>query len=407
MPEIPRNLRDIHITFDPALQELHAAFPNGGQDGLLPAHFLQATYHHIGGKIISAKVGTHKAWGLLMPGRNNAWTLRCFLRDVDSDKRTAVSEKVITQLSHSGYPDVALYDFENRSKEEFSGEHIQTLSDEIKLARPNLLQAKQAQYLQKEVWGSADTALYPADLYHPAAGLATQLVASHNEHTIAFLLGFYARGNGKHDNNWIESQIMAVHPDFRGKKIAEALKFLQRQQALEQGIEWIHWTFDPLQYKNASLNCNSLGGTVEEHFTDHYAFNNTLNKVPASRFGLSWNLNSPRVQRHAEGYRASYDFEKLSKDSGTEIITPVRDDEIFNVSSWEPQADTILVGIPSDWNRLQATQIELAKVWRQTSDEVFVKLLSGGKPAYAFTGAVTNDEDYFLIAQKSSPKLHM
>ena len=54
--------------------------------------------------------------------------------------------------------------------------------------------------------------LYPYDLYHPDAGLATRLVAVDDTEVIGFLFGFYGNGKqwygskrGFQRGQWIES----------------------------------------------------------------------------------------------------------------------------------------------------------------------------------------------------------
>jgi predicted GNAT superfamily acetyltransferase len=48
------------------------------------------------------------------------------------------------------------------------------------------------------------------------------------------------------------------------------LKLLQREEALDRGIELIEWTFDPLEIKNAYLNIEKLGAIARRYNINQY-----------------------------------------------------------------------------------------------------------------------------------------
>ena len=48
--------------------------------------------------------------------------------------------------------------------------------------------------------------------------------------------------------------MLGVRKEYWGRDLGYQLKVQQREQALRMGIRMIHWTFDPLQSKNAYLN---------------------------------------------------------------------------------------------------------------------------------------------------------
>jgi predicted GNAT superfamily acetyltransferase len=388
--------------------------PADVKDGFFPPHFMKATFQKIGGRSMVFTVQGNDYHVLIMPGKTpTECTARIVSGVLDSGIQEELLSVVHNKLQRAGYINPNIYDFQQRMSEDFAFELVEE-KDGLTYGSPNREQAMRAQQLQKRVWGSEDSLLYPFDLYHRSSGTATHLVATNNDDTVAFLLGFYAEGTtwqgrkGFKKGRWIESQVMAVHEEYREKNIAKQLKILQRGQALKEGIPIIHWTFDPLQYKNAILNFNSLGGLAAEFHKGHYqSFNNDLNRVPASRFGVTWQLDSLRAQRKVEDTVTKEDAKRKLQDRFNELISqkaeivyPVHDGNSFDAGAWKPTTDSILVAIPKDWNGIQQTNVQLATMWRSTSDTLFEKILHGKKPHYAFCEVVCNEGQYYLVASK-------
>ena len=59
-------------------------------------------------------------------------------------------------------------------------------------------------------------------------------------------------------------------PDRRHRGVGEALKLAQRAQALDQGIDLVRWTFDPLVARNAWLNLGKLGAVIDRFARSFY-----------------------------------------------------------------------------------------------------------------------------------------
>ncbi len=66
------------------------------------------------------------------------------------------------------------------------------------------------------------------------------------------------------------SHMLAVLPAFRDRGIGYRLKIEQYRQAARQGNDWITWTFEPLESKNAHLNLNRLGVTAGRYYVNLY-----------------------------------------------------------------------------------------------------------------------------------------
>lgn len=400
-----------------AVDELYRDFPGGGSEGILPPHFVRATFPKIGGRIISASDRELKYWGLLLPGHKQigrSWTLRSHWVGERGDLRENRKRRLEGFVANNVPGDVGVFDVETKRHEEFYSGALLSNQDSIAIHSPSRPQAIAAQELHHHIWHLDDRAyLYPYDLYYPDAGTATRLVAVHDEHVVGFLFGFYGQGKqwfgptaSYQSGSWVESQLLGVDRDFRRAGIAKRLKLAQRAQATEAGIDLIHWTVDPLQPDNAWLNFNHLGAVSAQFYKNYYEFKNDLNRVPASRIGISWILNTPRVSKCAQGASLSYDFDRLVRESPTEIVTPVTATdngiEEFESSNWIPSGDTVLVELPEQWNNMQRDHVDVALRWRLSSDRIFDTLLNKTF-RYVIIGITTQKDTgrVFLIARQT------
>src|SRR5690606_18217859 len=93
------------------------------------------------------------------------------------------------------------------------------------------------------------------------------------------------------------SHMLALLPEYRHSGLGSALKWRQAEMAREIGYDWIQWTFDPLESRNAYLNIRKLGGMVSTYWENCYGeMKDSLNAgLPTDRFRLDWWINSPRV----------------------------------------------------------------------------------------------------------------
>jgi predicted GNAT superfamily acetyltransferase len=128
------------------------------------------------------------------------------------------------------------------------------------------------------------------------------------------------------------SHMMAVDPDFQNQGVGAKLKWRQRERAMAEGRDFIKWTWDPMQARNAHFNLNRLGVTVSDYATNFYGTDYPDSSVPdapgidSDRLFAEWQLRSPRVVALASG--------AAGKDVDTKRA--------------------VTIGIPSNWNKLCA-----------------------------------------------------
>lgn len=179
--------------------------------------------------------------------------------------------------------------------------------------------------IQVEVWNVEDIDIASRLILRASqhAGGAV-LVAEADDGAIAgFAWAFPAY---EHGETFWHSDMLAVRPAYRAGRIGQALKWAQRERALEIGLRRITWTFDPMQAKNAHLNLELLGATASLYLDDFYGVTTSdlHHGLPTDRLLASWDLEAPRVEALARG------------------VAPER----------PPAAGT--VSIPAEWNALVA-----------------------------------------------------
>jgi predicted GNAT superfamily acetyltransferase len=253
--------------------------------------------------------------------------------------------------------------------------------------------------LQRIVWPGSDTDIVPAHLlvtaaHHGGLIIGAYLNSPQSEHAnqlVGFVfsfVGLHPAGEGglslKHC-----SHILAVHPDFRDQGLGFALKRAQWQMVRHQGIKQITWTYDPLLSRNAYLNITRLGAVCNTYLREYYGeMRDGLNiGLPSDPFQVDWWLNSHRVHsRLSRRARHKLDLAHFLE-AGAEVInTPVTEkngllspkDVNFSSITARDFPKVVLVEIPSDFQKLKAENLSIARDWRFHTRQLFEFLFTTG-----------------------------
>jgi predicted GNAT superfamily acetyltransferase len=170
------------------------------------------------------------------------------------------------------------------------------------------------------------------------------------------------------------SHMMAVSAGYQNRGLGARLKWAQRARAIAEGRNFIRWTFEPMQARNAHFNLNRLGVCIRSYGVNFYGWDaGTEAFADGKQFNLDsdrliaqWELRTPRVEQCARG-------------------------------EW-PQhaaAPAARVEIPPDWNRLRredglAAQSELLRVRSEFQAHFAAGLVcagferDGARPCYLF-----------------------
>jgi predicted GNAT superfamily acetyltransferase len=226
--------------------------------------------------------------------------------------------------------------------------------------------------LQREVFALPEIEISPVrHLIVTAHAGGFTLGAFAGDELVGFVLSVSAfSGNER----FFYSHMMAVRKTFQSYGIGARLKWAQREEALRRGVDFIKWTFQPVQARNAYLNIEKLGAVVrhyEPNFygTDYSTSSDGKNSVglDSDRLFAEWNLNAEKVCCLASG------------------------EEFYERSD---AAETI--EIPNDWNALVKENPERAVAEQLRVKTEFQAAFANGLTGRGFRRSQTNPQ-YLLF----------
>jgi predicted GNAT superfamily acetyltransferase len=180
------------------------------------------------------------------------------------------------------------------------------------------------------------------------------------------------------------SHMMAVAREYQNKGVGAQLKWSQRERAISEGRNFIKWTWDPMQARNAYFNLNRLGVMVRSYAANFYGTDYSTTPRPegtpppgidSDRLFAEWQLQSARVTKLAQGATAAIDM---------------------------PEAKTIQ--IPADWNSLCARDPRAAREEQLRVRAEFQNAFAAGLVCGGFQRS-TEKPQYLLYEDRVSDKL--
>lgn len=125
------------------------------------------------------------------------------------------------------------------------------------------------------------------------------------EKIVGFVLSVAALSGSE---KFFYSHMTAVQKAFQSSGIGARLKWAQRAEALRRGVNFIKWTFQPVQARNAFFNLEKLGAVVRRYEPNFYGTDYSTSSDRTTRVGLDsdrlfaeWNLDGEKVKRLAKG----------------------------------------------------------------------------------------------------------
>jgi len=226
--------------------------------------------------------------------------------------------------------------------------------------------------LQREVWGMSDRDLVPTHhlLASVSAGGLVLGAFDPSGSLIGFCYGFVGVREGR---PLFYSHMAGVVRTWRGRGVGFRLKQAQREAALARGLDWMVWTYDPLQAPNARLNLHRLGACASRYYVDYYGeMPDDLNRgVPSDRLEVDWRLRSRRVMLLSGG-------------------RPPTDEAAVD------EADLLRIEIPADFDTLRRADIEEARRWRLRTRAAFQRAFAAGYEAVDFV------QGAYILRKKSA-----
>lgn len=167
-------------------------------------------------------------------------------------------------------------------------------------------------HLQRDVFGLPDLEISPRRhliVSRQAGGWTLGAFENDGQGRLVGFVHHLAAVSGEGKEVFGYSHMMAVDRDYQNKGVGARLKWAQRERALAEGRNFIKWTWDPLQARNAHFNLNRLGVTVGAYALNFYGTDYgvdperdpaALNQgIDSDRLFAGWQIRSERVQRLA------------------------------------------------------------------------------------------------------------
>jgi chorismate synthase len=249
--------------------------------------------------------------------------------------------------------------------------------------------------IQEEIW-SGDVTV-PAQLMlatvHNGGFVALGYVDG-DDRPAGFVFGFL----GIYDYHFRHhSHMLAVRPQHRGGGLAVALKEAQRDHCMDQGIEIMAWTMDPLEALNARFNFGKLGAYAREYHRDFYgAMPDKLNAgLPSDRFYVEWPIGMDRTYKRLRGE----DHPPALEDARGEGIRSLLRADGDRPALQEPPAGEshLLAEIPADFQAIKRADPSLALEWRIAARGVFEAAFAQGYAAVEFLRGRNGSGAYLLV----------
>ena len=224
--------------------------------------------------------------------------------------------------------------------------------------------------LQRATWGLHFSDLVPASLLkvsQKVGGLAVGAFDSTGA-MLGFLFGLSGVVAGR-PAHW--SHMLAVVPAARDRGLGVRLKRHQRDVLLQEGVEVVRWTFDPLEARNAHLNLDRLGAGVENYVEEMYAGEEGSDLAEGSgtdRFIVRWDLASERAQEAVAG-RLPRNPERYADSA---VVSPDLGERAL------PDALRVRIEIPRAIQELKAIDLDRAVAFRASSRRAFQYYLAAG-----------------------------
>ena len=218
--------------------------------------------------------------------------------------------------------------------------------------------------LQRQVWAMPDDLeIVPAHLLVAVRRNGGLLLGAFNGvELVGFVFGFPGiSGSGKLKHC---SHFMGVTPGHQGRGVGYQLKLAQREAVLDQGLDLVTWTYDPLESRNAFLNMHKLGCLCRTYVRDYYGpLSDGLSAgLPSDRYQVEWWIGSKRVRQRLAGEPSKRTADAIAQVNATARtvgghLTPGRVKLGIN-------APTVRFEIPPDIQALKAADPALALEWR-------------------------------------------
>ncbi len=263
--------------------------------------------------------------------------------------------------------------------------------------------------VQREAWGLDDVDIVPNHMLLTAQKNGGLLLGAFDTATpqagprlVGFVFGFAGLlpdGKIKHC-----SHMAGVIPAYQNQNVGYHLKLAQRQHVLNQGLDLVTWTFDPLESRNAYLNFHKLGATCRTYLRDLYGnIRDALNVgLPTDRFQVDWHVTSAHVAERLRGDVTRLFLSALQSE-GVPVLNRFAPEEPPRPpqTALPIEGPRLLLQVPARFQTIKAADMALARAWRLHTRELFEAVFAR---QYAVTDLLfEGGESYYLLERDWQP----
>lgn len=250
-------------------------------------------------------------------------------------------------------------------------------------------EVEEFQALERAIWEGTDLEVVPGHvlLTHRRYGGMLLVARDPERRGVGILLGFPGLKGGTTVHC---SHLLGVLPDWRSRDVGYAMKRRQRELVLDQGLDLVLWTYDPLETRNARLNIGRLGAIAHQYTPNLYGImRDGLNAgLETDRLTVEWHIRHPLVagrlaRAHipppapllAAGTALPIQV-GMSTYPGFERPFPVVRDLHLGLD-----AHQMLVEAPAEFQALKRADPEAARTWRTALRAVLQDIFARGYAA--------------------------
>jgi len=255
--------------------------------------------------------------------------------------------------------------------------------------------------IQEEVW-SGDV-LVPPQLLLAVAHNGGFVALGHvdgDPRPAGFVFGFL----GIHDHHFQHhSHMLAVRAPHRHTGLAVALKEAQRDHCLDQGIDTISWTMDPLEARNARFNFAKLGAFARTYRRDFYgAMPDRLNEgLPSDRLYVEWRIATDHADKRLRGADAIPALDDAEREGVRYVLRA--DGDRPGAPGMAGDDTHVLVEIPPDIQRIKGRDRDLALAWRMAVRGALEPAFAAGFAVVEHLRSADGSRGAYLLVQQPQP----
>ncbi|NQS91873.1 MAG: hypothetical protein HQ574_05630 [Chloroflexi bacterium] len=245
---------------------------------------------------------------------------------------------------------------------------------------------KEVSRVEAETWGMKTGTTVPEHVLTAIASDGGLLLGAYIEgKLVGFTLGWFATTDPGFKQPASErlklvSHMTGVLSGHRDQRIGYQLKLAQRQWAIDQGLDLITWTYDPMESRNGFFNMHLLACTCQTYLREYYGeMKDEMNLgIPSDRFRVDWWITNPaveqRINQGAQSGNPQQSYEELIQD-GFQLLNPVERNAVnFPLPPSQINkisGNKILIEIPADFQIIRQKDPVLALSWRYHTREIF------------------------------------